>query len=223
MSTLNGSEKELITKMLRSHAYREKLAAERYKQAVDLSPTLEDRSYLNHIVEEETDHYRGCLRVASELDIDLESSVNARMLLDPPGIPSFEGWLDVLLAHSFNDRAGYHVITGLVGSKVNAYARLASEIVSEEQAHGENGAASLIKYYPLCDHPQKKDKLVTHIDSAIRCLGKPNSKNDAEAINLRLKTKPSSQLINEFCDAVDPILVNLGCEDLGPLSSHYLK
>lgn len=223
MSRLNESERELITKMLGSHAYREKLAAERYKQAVDLSPTPGDRSYLNHIVEEETDHYRGCLRVASELDIDLESHVNARMLLDPPGIPPFEGWLDVLLAHSLNDRAGYHVITGLIGSKVSAYAGLALEIVSEEESHGENGAASLVKYYPLCDHPQKKDKLVTHIDAAIRCLGKPNSKNDAEAIRMGLKTKPSLQVINEFCDAVDPILVNLGCEDLWPLSSHYLK
>lgn len=223
MTGLNGSEKELITKMLRSHAYREKLAAERYKQAVDLSPTLEDRNYLNHIVKEETDHYRGCLRVASELDIDLESHVNDRMLQDPPGIPPFEVWLDVLLAHTLNDRAGYHVITGLVGSKVSAYARLALEIVSEEESHGENGAASLVKYYPLCDHPQKKDQLVTHIDAAIRCLGKPDSKNDAEAIKMGLKTKPSSQVISEFCDAVDPILVDLGCEDLLPLSNHYLK
>lgn len=223
MSRLNGSERELITKMLGSHAYREKLAAERYTQAADLSPTPEDSSYLNHIVEEETDHYRGCLRVASELDIDLESHVNARMLLDPPGIPPFEVWLDVLLAHSLNDRAGYHVITGLVGSKVGAYARLALEIVSEEESHGENGAASLVKYYPLCDNPQKKDKLRTHIDSAIRCLGKPNSKNDARAINMGLKTKPSLQVINEFCDAVDPILASLGCEDLLPLSSRYLK
>ena len=107
MSRLNESERELLTKMLGSHAYREKLAAERYAQAVDLSPTPEDRSYLNHIVEEETDHYRGCLRVAAELEIDLEAHVNARMLLDPPGIPPFESWLDVLLAHSLNDRAGF--------------------------------------------------------------------------------------------------------------------
>lgn len=223
MSRLNGSERELITKMLGSHAYREKLAAERYTQAVDLSPTPGDRRYLNHIVEEETDHYRGCLRVAKELGIDLESQVNARMLLDPPGIPPFEEWLDVLLAHSLNDRAGYHVITGLIGSKVSAYARLALEIVSEEEAHGENGAASLVKYYPRCDHPQKKDKLVTHIDSAIRCLGKPNTENDAKAIEMGLKTKPSLQVIGEFCDAVDPILLSLGCEDLLPIASRYLK
>lgn len=223
MSGLNGSEIELITKMLGSHAYREKLAAERYEQATDLSPTPEDRRYLDHIVEEETEHYRGCLRVAIELGIELEARVNARMLLDPPGIPSFEVWLDVLLAHSLNDRAGYHVITGLIGSKVKPYARLALVIASEEEAHGENGAASLVRYYPLCEHPQKKDKLVTHLDAAIRCLGKPNSKNDAKAIKLGLKTKPSLQVIGEFCDAVDPILANLGCEDLLPLSSRYLK
>ena len=223
MSRLNESEKELLTKMLRSHAYREKLAAERYKQAIDLSPTPEDRNYINHIVEEELNHYQGCLKVADELDIDLESHVNARMLQDPPGIPPFEDWFDLLLAHSLNDRAGYHVITGLIGSKVSSYAKLALEIVSEEELHGENGAASLIKHYPLCDHPQKKNRLVTHIDASIRCLGKPNSKNDAEAIKFGLKTKPSLQVIREFCEAVDPILVRLGCEDLLPLSNHYLK
>lgn len=223
MTKLNESEKELITKMLGSHAYREKLAADRFKEAVRLSPTVEDRNYINHIVEEETRHYQGCLRVARELDIDLELFVNARMLVDPPGIPPFEDWLDVLLAHSLNDRAGYHVITGLIDSKVAAYARLASMIASEEESHGETGAAALVKYYPLCDHPQKKDKLVTHLDSAIRCLGKPNSRNDAEAIRMGLKTKSSLQTIAEFCDAVDPILVKLGCEDLVPLSSHYLK
>lgn len=223
MSLLNGSEKDLITKMLGSHGYREKLAVERYKQAADFAPTPTDRSYLKHIVEEETDHYMGCLRVAGELDIDLESHVNARMLLDPPGIPLFENWLDVLLAHSLNDRAGYHVITGLIGSKVSAYARLASEIVSEEEEHGEYGAAALVKYYPLCDHPKKKDKLVAHLDSAVRCLGKPNSRNDVEAIKMGLKTKPSFQVISEFCQAVDPILVELGTEDLMPLSNRYLK
>jgi 1,2-phenylacetyl-CoA epoxidase catalytic subunit len=122
-----------------------------------------------------------------------------------------------------NDRAGFHVITGLIGSKVSAYARLASEIVTEEESHGENGAASLVNFYPLCDHPHKKAKLVTHIESAIRCLGKPNTKNDAEAIRMGLKTKPSSQIIGEFRDAVDPILLRLGCEDLSPLSNHYLK
>ncbi len=222
MSGLNRAERDLLSKMLGSHAYREKLAAERYAQAIDLSPTQGDRRYLNHIILEETAHYQGCLRVAGELDIDLESLVNARMDQDPPGIPVFEVWLDVLLAHSFNDRAGYHVITGLVGSKVGPYARLAVEIASEEETHGENGAASLVKYYPLCDHPQKRDKLLTHVDAAIRCLGKPNTWNDAAAIRLGLKTKPSTQVIREFCDAVNPILANLGCEDLLPLSSRYL-
>jgi 1,2-phenylacetyl-CoA epoxidase catalytic subunit len=223
MVRLSESEKHLITRMLVSHGYREKLAAARYKQAADFAPTPADRRYLNHIVEEETNHYLGCLKVAGELDIELESQVNARLLLDPPGIPAFENWLDVLLAHALNDRAGYHVITGLLGSKVSAYARLASEIVSEEEAHGKFGAAALLKYYPLCDHPQKKDQLVAHLDSAIRCLGKPNSSNDVAAIKMRLKTKPSSQLISEFCEAVDPILAELGAEDLLPLSSRYSK
>lgn len=223
MSRLNGSERNLLTKMLVSHGYREKLAVDRYTQAADFAPTPADQSYLKHIVEEETEHYRGCLSVAGELDIDLESHVNARMVIDPPGIPLFESWLDVLLAHSLNDRAGYHVITGLIGSKVSAYARLASEIVSEEESHGENGAAALVEYYPLCDHPQKKTKLVAHIDSAVRCLGKPNSRNDVEAIRMGLKTKPSFQVISEFCQAVDPILAKLGSEDLMPLSSRYLK
>jgi 1,2-phenylacetyl-CoA epoxidase catalytic subunit len=223
MSRLNGSEKDLLTKMLGSHGYREKLAVERYKQAAEFAPTSRDLAYLNHIVEEETDHYQGCLRVADELDIDLESQVSARMLLDPPGIPPFENWLDVLLAHSLNDRAGYHVITGLIGSRVSAYARLASEIVSEEEAHGEYGTAALVKYYPLCDHPEKKDQLVAHLDSAIRCLGKPNSRNDVAAIRMGLKTKPSVQVISEFCQAVDPILAELGTGDLMPLSSRYLK
>lgn len=223
MGRLNGSERDLLTKMLSSHGYREKLAVERYKHAAEFAPTPADLGYLNHIVDEETDHYLGCLRVADELDIDLESQVDARMLLDPPGIPPFENWLDVLLAHSLNDRAGYHVITGLIGSKVSAYARLASEIVSEEESHGEYGAAALVKYYPHCDHPQKKDQLVAHLDSAIRCLGRPNSTNDLQAIRMGLKTKPSFQVISEFCQAVDPILAELGSEDLMPLSSRYLK
>jgi hypothetical protein len=59
MSSLSGFERELITSMFRSHVYREELAAERYKQAIDIAPTPTDRSYINHIVEEETDMSRG--------------------------------------------------------------------------------------------------------------------------------------------------------------------
>src|SRR5689334_9645180 len=158
MSGLNETEKDLLTKMLTSHAYREILAAKRFREAVDLCPTSRDRNYFTHIVEEEMEHYHGCLKVADELGIDLVPEVNARMLQDPPGIPPFEDWLDLLLAHSLNDRAGYHVLTGLIDSKVSAYAKLALEIVTEEEAHGENGAASLIKYYPSCDHPEKRDR-----------------------------------------------------------------
>jgi 1,2-phenylacetyl-CoA epoxidase catalytic subunit len=223
MIRLNECERELLAKMLGSHAYREKLAAQRFAQAVDLAPTPADTSYLNHIVEEEIDHYRGCLRVAGELGIDLEALVNARMLLDPPGIPPFEVWLDVLLAHALNDRAGYHVLTGLTGSKVSAYARLAAEIVADEESHGETGAAALVKYYENCDHPKKRDLLLIHLDAAVRCLGKPNTKNDAQAIKTGLKTKPAEQIISEYCDAVDPILESLGCADLLPLSGRYLQ
>jgi 1,2-phenylacetyl-CoA epoxidase catalytic subunit len=211
MSQFTRSEKELLTRMLVSHAYRERLAAKRFKEALALLPTDESADYWLHVVAEEEEHLRGCYQVASELDIDLGRLVEARMLRQPQGIPPFSDWLDVLLAHALNDKAGYYVLLGLTESRVKPYARLARAIVSDEASHGAYGLMALVKYFARqrLKDDVTKDMLSQHIAAALRCLGRPNTKGDRDALDFRFKTRPASQTIKEFWSYVDEILKQL--------------
>lgn len=224
MDALTQSEQEIFTRMLTSHAYRERLAAERFADAKEIAPSPDARSYVEHVSEEEEEHYRGCLDVAAEFGIPIEHMVARRMEQSPPGIPQFNCWLDVLLAHAFNDQAGYFVLAGVMGCKIPSYARLAKDIVAEEAAHGAHGAELLIDYYPQADTggADKRDLLLTHLDAAVRCLGRPNSPGDKEAIDAGLKSIPATDTIKQFCSYADDILMRLGCQDLTPLASRYL-
>jgi 1,2-phenylacetyl-CoA epoxidase catalytic subunit len=215
MTELISSEKELLTQMLVSHAYREKLAAVRFEEALSFLPAGETGNYWLNVIAEEEEHYQGCLHVANELNIELEPLVMARMSKQPLGIPPFCHWLDVLLAHAFNDKAGYYVLLGLIESKVKPYAALAGKIVAQEESHGTCGAAALVKYYPtqeVRDH-LKRDALARYIDAAIRCLGRPNTLGDRKAVRFRLKTKSASETIREFCSYVRGILNQLPDHD----------
>ena len=224
MERLTQAEIEILTRMLTSNAYREKLAAVRYEAAVDLAITPQDRKYVLHVAEEEWEHYHKCLQVAKELDIDLEPLVNQRMTVEPPGIPPFNNWLDVLLAHTFADKAGYFILAALVNSKVSQYAEMAAEIAAEEERHGNHGASLLEEFYSRteCDEKAKHEMLMAHIDAGVRCLGQPNTRGDREAVALGLKTKPAAEIIRDFCAYADDILVRIRREDLIPLSSRYL-
>lgn len=225
MERLTQSEIEILTRMLTSNAYREKLAAQRYEQAVDLATTGAARKYVLHVAEEEWDHYHKCLKVARELDIDLEPLVDQRMTADPPGIPPFNNWLDVLLAHTFADKAGYFILAALVNSKVRPYAEMAAEIAAEEERHGNYGASLLEDFYCRTDFDEKakQQMLVDHIDAGVRCLGQPNTRGDREAVSLGLKTKPAAEIIRDFCSYADDILVRIGRAEMVPLSTRYLK
>src|SRR5688572_483121 len=147
MAGLSPRERELLTRMLISHAYREKLAVQRFTEALKLLPPYEPEKYWLGVIEEEQEHYDGCLDVAEELSIHLSPLIDARMTKEPAGIPQFHSWLDVLLAHAFNDKAGYFVLLGLTQSKVQGYARLARDIIAEEEAHGMAGTKALVSFY----------------------------------------------------------------------------
>lgn len=225
MEPLDDTEIRILAKMLTSHAYREKLAVTRFRYAIRIAPTREDRTYFRKVVTEEETHFRGCLEVGTLLGIDLQKLVTLRRRTRRygPGIPTFRTWLDVLLAHALNDQAGYYVLKGLKGSKVAAYSRLACRIVAEEESHGSHGSAMLTRYLKECDRsdPSIHEALVVHLDSAARCIGRPDSTLDAEAVKLRLKSRSALDTLAEFCRYADELLAKVGYADLTPIINRY--
>ena len=220
MERLTLEERQLLTRMLTSHAYRERLAFDRFSTAVSLAPSPSARSHVVQVTHEELMHFRGCLEVASEIGLSIESAVDMRMTVEPAGIPAFGSWLDAMMAHAFNDRAGYHVLLGIRHSKVTLYARLAESILEEEMEHGSYGAAAFVDLYRDAGIPEaeKRSMLLTHLEAAIRCMGRPNSPGDLLAVQSGLKTRSSAETLVEFSRYVDPILLKVGRDDLVPLS-----
>jgi len=224
MLKLSGFELGVLTKMLTSHAYREKLGIERFRQAVDMATLPREKAYFRLVVEEEETHFRGCLEVAAETGIHLEELINARMRKEPPGIPPFHTWLDVLLTHTFIDQAGYFVLQGLTQSSIDIYANVATRLIEDEQFHGMKGSVMLIEYFKKLDgrDPGTVAALHNHLGAAARCIGKPNSHGDAEAVRLHLKTRSAAETLNDFCQFADGILKKLSLENLTPLAKKYL-
>jgi len=222
MEGLSTVERQLLVRMLTSHAYREKLAAERFREALEIVPPHEPREYWRKVIEEEQEHYDGCLDVSKQLGIDLEPLIAVRMLRGPAGIPPFHSWLDVLLAHAFNDKAGYYVLVALKESKVKPYAMLARRILAEEEAHGIAGAAALVDFYKAQPNAEERNRsLLIHLDAAVRCLGRPNTEGDAAAVRAGLKTRSSADTLRDYCDYVDDVLVKLNRSDLVPILPRY--
>ncbi len=56
MARLDPYEHRLLSNMLTSHAYREKLAADRFRYALTLMPTSESNSYWSSVISEEEEH-----------------------------------------------------------------------------------------------------------------------------------------------------------------------
>lgn len=216
-------ERTLFIRMLVRHAYREQLAAERFRGAVQIAPDNE-RPRLLDLALEEDEHYLGCCRVAASNGIAIEALVSQRMLL-APGIPVFATWLDVLLARAFNDQAGYHVLRGVIGCKLKDYGALAHHIVAEEREHGAEGAALLIEYTStIMPHTEATRRAVaTHLAAAIRCIGRPDTEGDREAVRLGLKTQSSAATLAEFCDYSDSVLARASLTEFLPLRSNVLN
>ena len=224
MVQLTEEERRIFANMLRSHAYRERLAAQRFGEGLEFVPDGE-KAALEQIIGEEVAHYRGCLAVGQELGIDVESLVLARMGRDPPGIPRFYSWLDLLLAKAFNDEAGQFVLQGVIGSRIKPYSELAERIIRDEKKHGGDGAKALLESWPEAhyDRQTKTRMLAVHLDAAARCFGRPNSEDDRKAVALSLKTRDSAYLLAQFCEYGDGILRQLDHPNFVPLARRYLR
>jgi len=166
-----------------------------------------------------------CAEAAHALGIeDIERRVAERMSRPPEGIPRFETRLDMFLAHALNDEAGRFVLEGLTGSTVAAYARVAKHIIDDEKEHGSQGRRMLFEEFSSSTaSPADKERLlILHLDAAIRCLGRPDTQHDDEAVACGLKTKPARSIITEYCEYADSIVVALGYAALTPLARRYL-
>jgi 1,2-phenylacetyl-CoA epoxidase catalytic subunit len=221
---LTTDQRALLARMLTSHAYRERLAADRYVGALALAPTAAERAYLEHVIAEEEEHYAGCVAVGVGVGIDIVERVAERAGRTPAGIPELHDWLDVTLAHALNDQAGYQVMVGLRGSRVAAYAQLAERILAEEADHGRVGADAAIRAYCDAGLPPKmrRERLIIHLDAAVRCLGRPGSAGDRAALNAGFKSRGAAETIRAFCADADAVLAALGEDALVPTAHRYL-
>jgi 1,2-phenylacetyl-CoA epoxidase catalytic subunit len=221
----NAEATTLLTRMLTSHAYRERLAAEQFRQAVHLAPTEAARIYIQGVASEETEHFQLCLAAAETLGLEIAEAVEARMAKAPPGIPVFGTWLDVLLAHALNDEAGLFVLRGLATSRVEAYATLAKHIIDDELLHGSRGRSMLLAYWPTAQDSRqaKHEKFIEHLDAGVRCLGRPDTPSDKLAIAFGLKTTPARDLIRAYCSYADDIVAALDLPGLLPTAQRYLE
>lgn len=221
---LTAKEREIFTKMLVSHAYRELLAANRLQVFLQTVNDRKKRSYLIEVMEEEQLHYNGVLKVAREFNINLEKLVQQRYAGKPAGIPFYHTWLDFLLAHAFNDQAGFFVLQGIQGSKVRSYAQLAKKIVRDEERHGHAGVKLLVDYlYHKKLTPKMKRSIKIHLDAAVRCLGKPLTENDTLAVEAGLKTVSSAETIQRFCGYMNGVFKKLNYHEFQQVVAGYHK
>lgn len=210
---IDADQLELLRRMLVSHAYRERLASERFRVAQQFAMNAQELEYFASVVSEEAAHYQACINVATKVGLSLDADVAARFRRLPPGIPEFNDRFDVLLAHAFNDRAGYFVLEGIVGSRVEPYALVAARVLADEEMHGDEGAellrASWSDFRATMQPLLFRARIIAHLDAALRCLGRPFSQSDAYAVAWGLKTRHSADAIEVFLEYCNTVFTDL--------------
>jgi len=203
IANLDAASREIAERMLTSHAYRERLAIDRFKSVLDLAPSPEDRAHLQQAIEEEARHYAGCLEVAEWYGIELVPRVKARMARTPHGIPEFHNWLDLLLAQALNDAAGAFVLRGVIGGTLTRYAELCAATIADEENHCRVGRLGAIAFWSsqvgvTVPTEQAEHQLMVHLIAAIKSCGRARSITDDAALQLGLKSRSSTETLDGF-------------------------
>jgi 1,2-phenylacetyl-CoA epoxidase catalytic subunit len=207
---VSNAAKPLLLSMLRSQSYRELAAVQMLQEALQFVPEAM-RERIVHQQDEERAHLEAALKlwhaITGEPPEVLLEQARARMVRKP--LPAMRSALDVAMAQFVFDRAGYFQLREYVGGSCEAYSKIATAIVAEEEEHQEDGAASLIPL-AIAEPRLAQETFELWLHTSLLSFGRPDSEGDRLAVTLGLKRRQAALVMQDFIDSLRPTLAQAG-------------
>ncbi|MFQ5843940.1 MAG: Phenylacetic acid catabolic protein [Planctomycetota bacterium] len=197
---------ETLCRLIRSQAYRELAASERFGYALRFVPTVEFKRKVVHHVVEELEHYEACVELYRQLDAgDLDAICHER-LRDGP-IPLIESFLELGMAQFLFDRASAYQLREYENSSFDPYCAVVGKILEEEEGHESFGAEVVIEH---CRDPANRPRAQELFDRwlavSLRSFGRPGTDGNRYAVSVGLKTRDSGAIQQDYVDDLKPTM-----------------
>ena len=198
---------DVLSRMLRSQAYRELAAAVVFAEALSIVPTLDFKQHVVHTVEEEMDHYAVCVRLAEQIGIEDFDRECSRHVRENRPVPAIESFPELCVAACLYDSASAFQLREYENSSYDPYCRIIGKILEEEEGHENFGAEMMIQ---LSRDPQNHAELQRCFEKwlavSMRSFGRPGLDRSRYAIESGLKTRDSAAVAQDYVDSLKSLM-----------------
>ncbi len=205
-----------LLKLLADQARAELVASDIYSQWVRRVPGPEEKKYLAEMAKEETEHWYKTVKLLEELGVTADhirdyQSRHWFYFLSRVSIRRTT-WLGVLMMSFLIDHAAYFLVEDFAQSSYEPWARMAREILEDEEGHPEMGIWCL----GLVIRDQGKARVQRALHKwwrvALNMFGPPITKNTELYLRLGLKSRTNEARRQAFRHSCEPKILALGLE-----------
>jgi 1,2-phenylacetyl-CoA epoxidase catalytic subunit/(2Fe-2S) ferredoxin len=207
-SEMDGDYRAMVQQLLESQAYREVQAANLLGHALKFVPNLKFRLSIAEDLEEELEHFAEVARLYREVTGgDVAEVIQDRL----SRVPYPESWTELAMAQFLYDRAGEVHLREYVGCSYVPYREIVTKILEEEEGHesfGEEVLTDLAK--DERGRPELQRLFEKWLPVALLSFGRPGTPGNRYAIEVGLKTRDSSAVMQDFINDIKATMKRCG-------------
>jgi len=215
-SSMSPEYRTTLVKLLADQARAELVAAHTYARWVSRVPDPEDKMALAGIAKEETEHWHQAIELLGELGVSPEAArrhqtrsrfyIWARLL-----VPRLT-WLDVAMGALLVDAAAYILVEDFAQSSYAPWARVAQNILKDEEGHPDVGRRFLSKQIEQRGPVPVQRALQKWWRLSLNLFGPPVTRNTDLYLRLGLKFRSNEERRQIFRASLEPQIRALGLQ-----------
>jgi len=205
-----------LLKLLADQARAELLGSNTYSSWVRRAPGPTERMYLAELAMEETEHWYKAVTLLQELGVSPSDARNyesnhwfyflSRLLT------LRKKWVDLLMMSFLIERGGYFLVEDFAQSSYAPWARMAEEILEDEQGHPNLGANCILASIRKEGLARAQRALHKWWRVALNMFGPPTTANANTYIRLGLKIRTNEDRRQAFRRCCEPQIRELGLQ-----------
>jgi ring-1,2-phenylacetyl-CoA epoxidase subunit PaaA len=210
---------DFVTRLIRIQADTETVflyRSDKRDMYMELAPTPRDKVTIARWLAEEINHGYIAWRLLSELGTELGADDFGEDF--EPAIDIFrepiKDWLDLAFFHGLGDRAGKYQAEEWLHSSYAPMARVAPDIVNDEQGHADMGIAHLRAM--LRDDPgllpEAQRRLERWYPITLDMFGRTDSKRQYDYIEFGLRSRTNEEARSAFMAKCEEVVGEFGLE-----------
>jgi len=205
-----------LLKLLADQARAELFASDTYSCWVRRAPGPTERMYLAELAMEETEHWYKAVMLLQELGVNpnriREHQSNHWFYFLSRLLTLRRGWLDVLMMSFLIDHGAYFLVEDFAQSSYAPWARMAEEILKDEEGHPDLGANCIRATIQQEGSARVQRALRQWWRVALNMFGPPITCNTATYIRLGLKFRTNEDRRQAYRRSCEPKIRELGLQ-----------